>query len=135
MQRRKSSVASAIARDLNIVRLNARDLRASDLHRGLRSRGGARIDCLRAAPIVEHSDLVNAGDGAVRGARFFRIELAVAALGGVLGERDARIAALLRTVMDEAVLANVEIARAGAAAPIVFAARGDIVLKRIHARK
>ena len=71
----------------------------------------------------------------MRSARFFRVELAMAALGGVLGERDARIAALLRAVMDEAILANVEIARAGAAAPMVFAARGDIVLKRIDARK
>src|SRR5579863_8005804 len=59
----------------------------------------------------------------------------MAPLGGIFGERNAGIAALLRAVMDEAVLANVEVARAGAAAPVVFAARGDIVLKRIDARK
>src|SRR5579863_3289491 len=59
----------------------------------------------------------------------------MAPLNSILGERNAGVAALLRAVMDEAVLANVEVARAGAAAPVVFAARGDIVLKRIDARK
>ena len=126
----KVSVTGAVAGDLDIVRWNA-----SDLNRRLRSRGRTRIDCLRAAPVVEHSDLVNAGNGAVRGAGFFRVELAMAALGAVLGERDAGIAALLGAVMNQTILANIEVARAGAAAPIVFAARGDIVLERIDTRE
>src|SRR6185437_7663268 len=98
-------------------------------------RGCARIDCLkglRAAPIVEHRDLMNARDGAVRGARFFRVELTMAPLGRVLRERDAGVAALLRAIMNEAVLAYIQVARTGSTAPVVFPPRGDIVLKRIH---
>src|SRR5579864_6132406 len=37
--------------------------------------------------------------------------------------------------MNQAVLANVEISRAGTASPVVLAARGDVVLKRIDARE
>src|SRR5215470_12417510 len=78
---------------------------------------------------------MDAGDRAARGAAFLRVELAVALLVRVLGERHARVAALLRAVMDEAVFADIEVARAGAAPPIVFEAFGDVVLEEIHARE
>ena len=76
---------------------------------------------------------MHAGNGATRGAAFFGAEFALALLGRVFGERNAGISALLRAIMDQAVLADVEVARAGAAAPIVFAARGDVVLEAIDA--
>src|SRR6185295_14631032 len=50
----------------------------------------------------------------------------------VLVERLGRIAALLRTVVHQSVLANIEIARPGAAAPLVFLAIRDIVLKVVE---
>ena len=50
-------------------------------------------------------------------------------------ERNARIAALLRTIMHQAILADVEVARAGAAAPVVLLAARDVVLKSIDARE
>lgn len=59
----------------------------------------------------------------------------MAALGSVFDKRDAGIAALLRAIVHEAILANIEIARTSAAAPIILASRGNIVLKRIDARE
>ena len=50
-------------------------------------------------------------------------------------ERNARIAALLRAPVHQAVLADVEIARAGAAPPVVRLALGDIVLETVDARE
>ena len=76
---------------------------------------------------------MHAGNGAARRAAFFCAKFALALLGRVFGQRNAGISALLRAVVDQAVLANVEIAGAGAASPIVFAARGDVVLEAVHA--
>jgi len=45
------------------------------------------------------------------------------------------MAALLRAVVHQSVLAYVEVAGAGTAAPIVFLTSGNIVLETIHARK
>src|SRR6185437_6224856 len=59
----------------------------------------------------------------------------MAPLGSIFGERHTRVASLLRTIVNEAVLAYIQVTRTGAAAPIVFASCGNIVLKRIHARK
>ena len=92
-------------------------------------------DGLRAAPTIEDGDLMDAGNGAMRRARFFGVVLAVAAFGGVFRERNSRIAALLGTVVHQSVLADIEITRAGAAAPSVFASGGDIVLEGIDARE
>jgi len=60
---------------------------------------------------------------------------AIAPLIGVIGQGNARIAALLRAVMHEAILADVEVARAGAASPFVFQALSNVVLELIHARE
>ena len=86
---------------------------------------------MRGAPGIDGRNLVHAGHGAARGAGFFGEELAVALLVSVFHDGNARIAALLRTIVDQAVFADVEIARASTAAPVVFLAARDIVLELI----
>jgi len=56
---------------------------------------GAGFEGLRGAPGIDDGDLVDAGNGAARGAAFFGAELAVALFVRVIGERNAGIAALL----------------------------------------
>src|SRR5439155_22684148 len=65
-------------------------------------------------------------------ARFLRDGLAAHVLDCVLVERLCRVPALLRTVMHQAVLADIQISRAGAAAPVVLTAVRDIVLEKIQ---
>src|ERR1035437_3409570 len=66
-------------------------------------------------------------------ARLLRVELAAQIGNRVFLQRNARIAALLRAVMHQAVFADVEIACSGAAAPLIGAAERDVVLKGIDA--
>ena len=86
---------------------------------------------LRGAPVVDVADSMDAADGAVGGAAFGGEEFALDVGGGVVGEGNAGVAALLAAVVDEAVFANIEIARAGAAAPVVGAALGDGFLELV----
>ena len=79
------------------------------------------------------ADLVDALDGAVRGAPFFGVVFAVHVGVGVFEQRNARRAALLRAPADDAVLVDVEIAGTGPATPFVFAAVDQIVLKPVPA--
>src|SRR5581483_9307444 len=88
---------------------------------------------LRLAQVVEHGDLLHAGDGAAGSARLARIELAAQVLTGVVQERNARVAALLGAVMNEAVFADVQVASAGAASPVVGPAAGDVFLEAVEA--
>src|SRR5207248_4465796 len=85
------------------------------------ARGALRSACglLRVTPVVEDADLMHALQCAGRGAPLFRIVLALEIFHRVLFERNAWIAALLRAPVNEAVLADVEVARSGAAAPFV----------------
>src|SRR5580692_6349552 len=76
---------------------------------------------------------MHAGYRTTRSAALLREKFAVALLVGILRQRLAGVASLLRAVMHQAVLADVEIARAGAAAPVVLFAVGDIVLKAVDA--
>src|SRR5208282_6686581 len=78
---------------------------------------------------------MNAGDRAMRRAAFLGEEFALPPGLRVLIERNAGVAPLLRAVVHEAVFANVEVARPGAASPFVLAPRGDVVLESIHARE
>ncbi len=71
----------------------------------------------------------------MRGARFFRQVFAAQIVARVAREWNAGIAALLRAVVHESVLADVEITRPGAAAPVVGQAPGNVVLKRVDAGK
>src|ERR1051325_29640 len=54
-------------------------------------------------------------------------------LEGVVLQRNRGIATLLRAVVNQPVLADVEIAGSGSASPIVGFAFGDVVLERVHA--
>src|SRR5579862_3552252 len=66
-----------------------------------------------------------AADGAVGGAALGGEELAFDIFAGVVGDGHARVAALLAAVVDQAVFADVEVTRPGAAAPVVGPALGD----------
>ena len=46
----------------------------------------------------------------------------------VVFQRNSRVTTLLGTVVDQAILADVEVTRARAATPLVGAALGDVVL-------
>src|SRR5579859_4223004 len=77
---------------------------------------------------------MRAGNRAARGAALGRDILAADVLDSVLFEWFGRVAALLRTVVHQAVFANVQIARARAAAPLIGPAVRDIVLEKIQLR-
>ena len=87
---------------------------------------------LRGAPVVYVADSMDAADGAVGGAALGGEEFALDVGGGVVGEGNAGVAALLAAVVDQAVFTNVEIAGAGAAAPVVGTALGYGFLKFIE---
>src|SRR5690606_16894966 len=95
---------------------------------------GDRRQLLLAAPLVEDARPVHAADRAERRAGLLGVELAADVLARVLRERDARVAALLRAVVHEALLADVEVAGAGAALPVVRLAVDEVVLKPADAR-
>ena len=88
---------------------------------------------LRVALVVERGDLMNAGYRAVRRAGFFRQVLPAYVLERVLLDGSSRIAALLRAIVNKSVFADVEIASACAASPVVRLAICEIVLKSVYA--
>src|ERR1700683_5338448 len=107
-----------------------------DLHQFARwRRGGLRFQGLFAAPVVHHRDLLHARDGAPRRAGFAREVFAPDIFLGVAGERHTGLAALLRTPVHQAIFANVKVARAGAATPLIRFTLRDVVLEFIEARK
>ena len=110
-------------------------MRLLDLYQfasGSRGRGGFH-GVLRGAPGVKDRDLMHAGDSAVRRAAFFGKKFAADVVASVICQRNTGIAALLRAVVDKAVLADVEIARAGAAPPVVRLGLRNIVLEGVDA--
>ena len=97
---------------------------------------GGNGGVLRGAPVIDVADLVDAADGAVGGAGLSRCRYSRRTIfEGVLGQRLAGVAALLRAVVHQAVLADVHVARAGAATPVVRLAVRDVVLEVIEARE
>ena len=90
--------------------------------------------CLWGAPVVDVADLVDAADGAVGRTALFGEELAFHVGLLVVRDRHAGISALLGAVVHQTELADVEIASAGPAAPIVRLAVGDRLLKMVEAR-
>ena len=74
---------------------------------------------------VDHCDAVHAGDGAVGRAGFARGVFAIEIGLRVVFERDGGIAALLRAVVDEAVLTYIKVAGPGPASPLVRLAIGE----------
>ena len=81
------------------------------------------------APGVEDRNLMDARNRAVRRAGFFRQIFTADVGNGVLLQRDPRVAALLRAIMHEPVFTDVQIARAGAATPLVRLAQSNVVLE------
>src|ERR1700675_2712389 len=77
---------------------------------------------------------MDALDRAGGGAPLFGLVLALEIFHRVIFQRRAGIAALLRAPVHQAVFADVEITRAGAATPFVRLAFGDAVLKPVEPR-
>src|SRR5215470_11784722 len=115
---------------------SARVPAGTDLYKvvgGWRRRHGHRLLRLRVAPVVEHSDLLYAGNGAARAAELVGQVFMSAHFRCVLLQRNSRIAALLRAPMHEAVLADIQVARTRTAAPSVFPCARNVVLKIVEA--
>src|SRR5207249_2397504 len=89
---------------------------------------------LRIAPEVEDRDLLHACDRTQGGACLLRRVFAANVFEGVLFERDRRVAALLRAIVNEPLLAYVEVAPTRSAAPVVGLTLCEVILKVIHAR-
>src|SRR5690242_24288 len=92
------------------------------------------MDGLRRPPMVHVRHLVYARDGTVRRAAFLGEELTTYVGAGVLLQRNARVAPLLRAIVHQPILADVQIAGAGAAAPVVRVAIGNVVLEAVESR-
>src|ERR1700683_123972 len=88
-----------------------------------------RNGTLRHAPGVHRRYAVHAADRAVRRARLRRGELAPEIVDRIRLERHTRGPALLRAVVHQPALADVQIPSARAAPPVVGLAVGQIVLK------
>ena len=88
---------------------------------------------LRRAPMVDVADLVDATDRAVRRTRLLRQKLALDVSRLVAGERHPRIPALLRAIVNEAKLADIEVAPTRAAAPVVRQTVGNGLLEVVEA--
>src|SRR5882724_9784824 len=71
----------------------------------------------------------------MRGTGFFCQELTANISQRVFLQRDRRVATLLRAVVNQSLLADVEIAGAGAATPLVGTSLGDVVLKSVDPRE
>jgi len=75
---------------------------------------------------------MRAGNRAERRATFYGEVLAPDVFHGILLERLGRITSLLRTVVNQTVLADVEVTGACAAAPLVGATVRDVVLEEVE---
>src|ERR1700674_4376381 len=104
---------------------------SGELDQRARWKRGARLNRLGRAPGVNYGNLMNAGNCATGRARLLGEKFAVTQLVGVINEGNPGIAALLRAIVDKAVLADIEVARTGAATPTIFLAAGDVVLKTV----
>src|SRR5580698_6957199 len=71
----------------------------------------------------------------MRSAGLLRIKLAAYIGPRVFLQRNGRISALLRAIMNQAILADVEVARSSATAPLIGTAQRDVVLESIHTGK
>src|SRR5271165_4300995 len=87
------------------------------------------------AEIVEHRGLTHAGDGAERRATLRLRSLALDVFHRVLFERNARTPPLLGTIVDQALLANVDESASRAAVPGVGDSTRDVLLKAVEMRK
>src|SRR5579863_6666787 len=88
---------------------------------------------LRSAPSIEDGNLVDARNGAMRSAALFGEIFTAHVIARVSCEWHARIAALLRAVMHQPILTNVEVAGAGTASPRIGQTLSDVVLEGVDA--
>src|SRR5665213_571470 len=103
---------------------------ALDLHQGLAGFSGhRRLQRLLAAPEIEVRDVVHTAYRTVGCAGLFGEIFAVQISLAVLVQRFRRIAALLRAIVHQPVLANVHVARSCTALPIVRLPLRDGVLE------
>src|SRR2546430_4904762 len=86
---------------------------------------------LRISPVINDRYFLNAANGAMRRACLIFEIFSLNVVECILLERDSGIAALLGTVVHEAVFTNVQIASAGAASPIVWFAPSEVFLEPI----
>src|SRR6187402_1085203 len=77
---------------------------------------------------------MHATDGAVRSAALFGEELPLYICSGVLRQGRSRVSALLRTVVHQTVLADVEVTSTRAATPVIRHTVGNLLLKSVEAR-
>src|ERR1019366_463351 len=112
------------------------ELRLADLHQSSISvrAAGSYLRRLRSPPVVDVAHLVHATDGAVRRATLLGQELTLHVRPAVLSQWNARIATLLRAVMHQPELADVEITPASAAPPVIRLPVGDRFLKMVEPR-
>src|SRR5581483_11326027 len=87
---------------------------------------------LRRAPRIKDGHLVDARYRAVRRATLLGQILAADVRDRILFQRNARIATLLRAVVHQPILADIQITRPSATAPLVWTSERDVVLKCIH---
>ena len=97
-------------------------------------RGSRRLprNCLRSAPEIHVRGVVHARHRTAGRAGFLGDKLAPYVVDRVFIERLSGVAALLRAVMHQPVLAYIEVAGAGPAAPVVLPAVRDIILEKIQ---
>ena len=86
---------------------------------GLRRKESTQRLPRKVPELVDHRYLMDAGHRAKRGTRFHRVQLSLEVRGAILLERDARSAALLGTVVNEPVFADVKIPASGTAMPVI----------------
>src|SRR6185312_11928850 len=96
---------------------------------------GFRSWALWPAPAIQHGDLVHARDCAVGRTTLLGAVFASDVVDCVRKQRNSRIATLLRAVVHQAVFADIQVTRAGAASPFVRAPLSDVVLKVVDARE
>src|SRR5260370_7663028 len=113
--------------------------RVPDLHQlrlpGCRRSHWHRLQVLRVPPVIQYSYLLYARNSAPGCAELLGGVLSVAHLRRVLRQRNPRIPPLLRAPVHQPVFTNVQVARARAAAPVVFLPTRHVVLKLVESRK
>ena len=89
---------------------------------------------LRGAPVVDIAHLMHAADGATGRAALLGEELALYVSRLISRERNARISTLLAAIVRQTELADLEVASACTAAPVVRLPVGDRLLEVIESR-
>src|SRR5262245_66683755 len=75
---------------------------------------------------------MDTGDGTVRSTRFLGEIFSSEIIASVMFERNSGIASLLRAVMNQAVLTDIEVASTRPAAPVVGLRIRQVVLEVVH---